>query len=334
MPKKLMIISTCTNEKRSIPAPECRLDTCIQGTCVLTVKKWLSQIERADLPRRSARTMYAGSHWKETLACVSAASTEGYDAHLWVLSAGWGFIHSEQEVTPYSATFAAGRNSVQNLPWRPELSPKERSREWWKLLHTYRCGEEFLSLGDLPDRSEAEDDLHLVLIVSGEYFGAIEPEVLELVGRGIGVTIVSAGLYRKLSGVSPLLREHVLPVSEKFKQADGYLNKTNVSLNARLATWIIREHGAALRQGHDALYARLAEIDSRLPDMKRPKPVKMTDEEVLAYIARTYDPATSSATSLLRRLRWEEGMSCEQKRFGELFRRHVESTLRKGLFDA
>ena len=48
--------------------------------------------------------------------------------------------------------------------------------------------------------------------------------------------------------------------------------------------------------------------------------VKMTDEEVLAFIADHYDPDTSSASSMLKQLRHELKASCEQKRFGGLFR--------------
>ena len=42
--------------------------------------------------------------------------------------------------------------------------------------------------------------------------------------------------------------------------------------------------------------------------------------KVLAFIADHYDPDTSSASSMLKQLRHELKASCEQKRFGGLFR--------------
>ena len=58
----------------------------------------------------------------------------------------------------------------------------------------------------------------------------------------------------------------------------------------------------------------------------------MTDEEVLAFIKLHYEPGISSATKLLRKLRHEEGRSCEQKRFGALFKNY-ENRNQLSLFD-
>ena len=58
----------------------------------------------------------------------------------------------------------------------------------------------------------------------------------------------------------------------------------------------------------------------------------MTDEEVLEFIDATYEPGVSSATQLLRKLRHEELRSCEQKRFGALFKLY-ENRNQLSLFD-
>ena len=71
-----------------------------------------------------------------------------------------------------------------------------------------------------------------------------------------------------------------------------------------------------------------------MPEMVREEVVRITDDEVLEFIDRNYDPQSSTATRLLRLLRDQENKSCEQKRFGALFRAYKEKYgLNGGLFD-
>ena len=143
--------------------------------------------------------------------------------------------------------------------------------------------------------------------------------------------IVSAGLAQHLNSASPVVRPHILPFSDRFKQVDEYLNKTNTSLNARLATWLVRNHAQALHEGIDAIRPILESIDEELPPMVRKDVNRMTDEEVLTFIKANYSDSLNSATKLLRRLRDVEQLSCEQKRFGALFRK-FEQSLQGDLF--
>jgi len=143
--------------------------------------------------------------------------------------------------------------------------------------------------------------------------------------------ILSAGLYTEKGIAHPQLTDHILPFNDKFKQLEGYLNKTNVSLNARLANWLIREQSEVLVLGVEETIARVASIEHSLPEMKRRPVVKMTDAEVLEFIEQHYISQLSSASQLLKILRHQEQKSCEQKRFGQLFRQYQDENDR-GLF--
>ena len=328
----LAIVSTCTNKKRGRPEKSCRLDACIQGTCALTAKKWLSSLQNSKHVKKPAICMYGGDHWKETLHCLDVARQGDFDADLWVLSAGWGLIPAEMPIVPYAATFAAGHDSVQNLRWPRDYTVREKSRAWWTELHKRRKLSDAPTLSDLPGVFGKKRKPTFLFIISREYFPAVEPDLVVLASKGSKVAIVSAGLYRERSIVSPLLKDFVLPLSDKFKQVRR-LNKPNTSLNAHLATWIVRKYPKLLADDIDGLGRAVAKIGDSLPAMKRKKPKKMTDAQVLEFIDKHYDPATSSATKLLRRLRDRGIGSCEQKRFGGLFRDYVRSNRNKGLFD-
>ena len=164
---------------------------------------------------------------------------------------------------------------------------------------------------------------------------ALEHEIIELLSITQNVLVISAGTYNELGRVHPLVRDFVLPLNEKFKLASPKLNKANVALNAAMANWLVSEYPDKVEKGYSAIYALAAEIQQSLPEVERPAVAKMNDEEVIAFISEKYKPQTSSATRLLRQLRDEERKSCEQKRFGALYRRYLQMQERKKgwLFD-
>ena len=199
-------------------------------------------------------------------------------------------------------------------------------------MHRYRKVEPNWTLAQLPRYVGSDGGLCFVLILSRDYFLAIEPELMELIGQGHDTIIVSAGLYSEIASANPMVHDHILPLSDKFKQLDDYLNHTNVSLNARLANWLINRFPSEIDSGSQRLFEAVSELDRSLPKIVRRSIEKMTDEEVLDFISKYYAPDRSSATRLLRVLRHKEGKSCEQKRFGRLFRRFKENQA-GGLFD-
>jgi hypothetical protein len=317
--RKLTVVTTCTNLKRGDVADSMHLGSFAGKFYRDSIKAWVSALEKPR-PTTLARDLYVGSHWQESMECEKAASSRGYATDLWVLSAGYGLISATESAAPYAASFAAGADSIQNLAWPVDYSNRRKALEWWELLHRYRGRESLRRFTGLAGTGNP-----LLFILSREYFSAVEAEIIDLISAGVNVLIVSAGLYRNVNSVAPVVRPHVLPFSDSFKQVDDYLNKTNVSLNARLATWLVRNHGDTLHGGIDAVHPMLLEIFDSLPAMNRKDVNRMSDDEVLAFIQRNYSEAYSSASTLLRLLRDVVGMSCEQKRFGSLFRKYQQS---------
>jgi len=329
------IISTCTNTKRLAVPGECRISSYKDNTYDEVAGHWVGALRAGNNPTCPAQALYQGGHWTETLKCVRQAEAAGFEPSFWILSAGWGLLSATDQVCSYSATFAnSGEDSIHKLTWEPEWSTKERSRHWWDAISQQRTGKSLLERLEQERPVRRKKDRPIVLfIMSKDYYQAVEHEILELMGRDYEVMIVSASLYNELSSIHPGLHAAILPFSDKFKQADCYLNKNNISLNAHLGTWLFREHAQTLRLGTAALFAELAKLEQDLPAVERGEVVKMTDEEVLAFIDAHYQPQ-SAATQLLRILRDQEGKSCEQKRFGGLFRRYQqEHGLKGGLFD-
>jgi len=141
---------------------------------------------------------------------------------------------------------------------------------------------------------------------------------------GANVLVFGAATHTEKKASNPLLTEAVLPLSDRFKQLRPNMNKANTVLNARLARWVIEDHSEDLRRGTDRVRSMVSELASNLPSLPRRPVNSMTDSELLAFIAKHYQSG-ESATSLLRHLRDEHLMSCEQKRFGHLFSVYCQS---------
>jgi hypothetical protein len=333
MIKNVVILGACTNQKRLPPSPETRFDSLPPGLAEELVPVWIRRLTDSGQPRVACKDLYVGSAWNETIACVNSAQRVAPDSSLWVLSAGWGLIPSDAQITSYSATFATGTDSIHNAQWAPGKSAGERNQAWWRAINS--------GLKDAPPKSIADfahlypdpDQVIFLLILSPAYFQAIEPELNELVHCGYQVAIFSAGVYADFAGRPSLLKENIMPINDKFKQVNQYLNHTNVSLNSRVTNWAIQQFPNELMQGTAALHARLLEKEQSLPEMERNPVVPMTDEQVLLFIAKQYVPGSSSASQLLKVLRHEEKKSCERKRFANLFKKYEEENKSQGSFD-
>lgn len=317
--KKLTVITTCTNLKRGITDPELSLRRYCGKDPKFAARAWAETLQ-AQFPDGTAAEIYSGSHWIESMACRQSGAKAFRDSKLLVLSAGYGLIDHQAEIVNYSASFAAGPDSMMNLAWPSQESVKTRQACWWSWLNRA------WGHGGLNDYfSDSQTDEVVLVILSREYYGAVERELIELISGGLNLFIVSAGVFANLATVSPVVRTRVLPFTDRFKALDPYLAKTNVSLNARLANWLVQNHAQDLASGGAGLMEKMRELSASLPPPVR-KPVSpMTDEEVLDFIRTHYPREGDSATRLLRHLRDKLGKSCEQKRFGALFKRFISS---------
>ena len=175
-------------------------------------KRWLQRLEVGGGPGVPARDLYLGSHWKESLEAERTARDLDLNPSLWVLSAGYGLLPADEMVVPYAASFAPGEDSIQNLKWRDSLASHHRPRHWWDWINQRIEGE------GLSRFQEEGPETTFLFILSQEYYGALEHELLELIGAGKNVILVSAGLYRQRNKAAPLVRPYILPFSDRFKQ--------------------------------------------------------------------------------------------------------------------
>ena len=349
---KIILVSTCTDSKKVLPTENAQLRNCS------SISDWQEKLDQVVSPLVPARDLYSGAHWNKTLAVQKVLSNLSHiTSELWILSAGYGLIPENEPLKPYSATFSCGFDSIHQLEWSTEISTsKDRARDWWNKLQEAKTKGTPKSLIEI---APSENALWIV-ILSKEYMPALEQDLISLVSAGKQLLVISAGSYADRSMLHPALLPRLFPLSEKFEMYRSCLHGPKVALNANFAHWLVIERLEELLTAPDNLLESIADIDRKLPIpsqmdcqtflqaavncgsdlpvedhgnndslsefwVKRNRTIqRMTDEEVLRFISRHYKSGDSSASKLLDILRHQEGLSCEQKRFGKLFRAFEE----------
>jgi hypothetical protein len=125
------------------------------------------------------------------------------------------------------------------------------------------------------------------------------------------LAVFSAGA-RSVREAEPFLLRYDLRLRKKVGGAA-------MSLNVRVARELLSA-GCGLDRA--AMSMALDRMAAGLDRPAAPKRPAMTDDEVLRFLRAQFRADRALAcTPLLRRLRDVEGRACEQKRFGELYRR-------------
>jgi len=292
------LITNCTkNKRKTYNIPTISISDLSSIALEDRVHEWNGLIERSD-SRVSAKDMYCGEHW----SVVRNIHDNGCNVS--ILSAGFGFIGINSEITRYDATFTAGdKNSI--LQSSTAMSRDEWNIGWWKQLNRVR--EDKCSLSELYLHNKSDC---FFITVPPLYLSVIQPELITLKEAGL-VTPMNTFIISSGTNISSSLRELYLPVSADFSV---FLRGSRGTLGIRMAQYFI--DGLT---GVESIANTIRYRHSKLLEMSQ-KPIKynrkkMRNEDIRLWISQK---ELSSVTLALRNFR-DEGYACEQKRFSELF---------------
>ena len=255
----LLVISPCSSVKRVPPPLGCELGGYKSKPHDQVLNTWLETAQDPRQDQYPAKDLYTGSHWKEMMTCAKVSRNFGFSSELWAVSAGWGLVPSDFQITPYAASFSEGENSIHNLNWPKEFNSKERSRYWWQEINKKRDSDLPQSLPRLYSSFKKKSRLRFLIVLSKEYYLPLESEIIELISLGAEVMIISSGIYSEIETINPLIKDHILPLNMKFKVADEHLKKNCHVLNASFATWLVKSYPDELKTGGEAIYTAMNE---------------------------------------------------------------------------
>lgn len=299
MATTLHIVTQCTDRKRaSVPAAQ-RLGSFAQRTSEGRLDAWSRTLAGAS-GRVRTRDLYAGEHWVTSLIAYETALARGFKAHLWVASAGHGLVGYDEEIAPYSATFAAG--SADSILTGKESASSQRSR-WWSGIQRRRASAHSLRSLVRPRNSK------VLVIASRAYLQAMSEELSDAGLLESDSLIIITG--ESTEATSTQFARHCVVSTSRLL---GTIGGSRIGLHARLASALLDELPPTKFAPHQwQNLVQKWELSS--PPLERFDRLQMTDAEVRQFARSTESASWSRA---LRELR-ASGRACEQKRFKRLF---------------
>ncbi|MBF9235129.1 hypothetical protein [Microvirga alba] len=230
------------------------------------------------------------------------------NAPLKIISAGLGLVDSEAHVPAYEATVAPG--SLDTISSHLNVT----SERWWAALKS--C-QQF----KWPTGAQL-----LLIAASGPYLKMIEQDL-----RGLSVDRLRLFTRADIRALPASLRSAVMPYDDRLDASDG--RPGTIADFAQRAMAHFAEHVLPCAPAGD-LKEHTGLVLSRLsPLTAPPKRIgrKATDEEIMAAIAAHFEAVGGQSSQMLRKLRNELGLACEQSRFRDLFKGVVQRQRGEGM---
>jgi hypothetical protein len=296
-----LVITACTNRKR-VAAPKALSASGLEtGTLAQVSRAWIARL-RAASPAVPARELYCGRSFSEALNAAEAV-----DADLAIVSAGLGLLTADTEVPSYGLTVSPRtKDSVLDRVSFP-ASP----RDWWSRIARQSPFSE-----NLEEHITASSGV-VVVALPETYLDMIADDLADLAdGARRRLRIVTGGPPERLHAK---LRPWLMPYDERFDGPQSPLPGTRGDFASRAARHFAETIVAAAPR---ATAKRHAEAVRNLLDQwaqpARPQRERKSDPELLSILRDLWDLGEGRTTRLLRLVRDQAGVACEQSRFSRL----------------
>lgn len=266
-------------------------------------ESWARQLVRAK-SQSVAADLYVGRSVADAKLVANLCPGE-----LMIVSAGLGLIVGKTIVPNYQLTVVDGVGSIR--PWL--IRNNYQSGQWWSALNS--------ALGNVAPISarisEARpNDLFLIALPStyieliSNDFSQVQPE-----------KAANVRIFTSTAGVN-LLPKHLtqcaMPYDDRLEGIGGYSGTRSDFPQRAMRHFVerLQAHGLGAADGAHAV--RMAMASSRGKQI--PRRTRLDDGEISKLIAANWTATGGSASRLLRVLRDDNLVACEQSRFSSLWR--------------
>lgn len=288
-----------------------RLGSIQDGTLGERLKVWRNRLQQSPVERVTAAELYRGQHWAVVRGLATVAQKAGFQADLWVASAGHGLVPAGAQVRPYSATFAS---SEDDSVWRPGDGERQAClRAWWNGLQ-FSSSPITGAPRSLKDLASSASRAIILVIASPAYVAAMADDLAltrERLSDPNHLIVISS----RDRSLPHWLESHLVPSEAPLC---AMLGGSRGSLHARTARRILEETTKTPLRA-DALVSRYTHLLSNTKMATPPVRRRLTDDDVRRFVLESIETSGSpSCTAVLRRLR-RSGQACEQRRFAGLY---------------
>lgn len=289
------VISNCTMRKASGPSIGLS-DVSHGGGVYATARRWNKLVKHTP-PLCTARELYKGRSIAD--AMDAAVALKG---RLFVVSAGLGLVAVDDPVPNYDLTVARG-SALARLLAKHELQPQD----WWAAITKERPSALSTLIGD-----------HATYL-------ALPASYLRMLRADLESTPLKATEHLRIftseAGRMELpdrLLHCIMPYDDRLESVSGF-NGTRADFPQRALRHFLeclRGHKVSQAEGRHAVSRSLSSLQRR----KLPDRVRVSDDEICALLREQWISCAGSSSRLLRYLRDDAKVSCEQGRFRALWK--------------
>lgn len=300
-----LIITACTNRKSAALEERLQASDLPLGSLKEVAGIWNARVKQHHF-RLPASELYVGRG-----AAEAKKATEFCDGQQWFISAGLGLISAMEEVAAYDLTVAGtGPNCLASKIRTPVF----RSKDWWSAVSRKRRPARKLSR-----LIEANPKSLIILGLPSSYLAMVSDDLEELSSAG----------RRRLRVIGPpeakvpaALHPYWMPYDERLDGPRSSYRGTRSDFPQRATRHFLEEIWARSKSAGPESHANsVVKLLADLPYPTIPKRQQLDDSELLVVIKKLWGRAEGQSSRMLRILRDEELIACEQGRFKVLFYR-------------
>jgi hypothetical protein len=293
-----VIVSSCTARKRAAGKVLCLEDAGWDPTLCVAAQQWLAVLSKAET-RRPIRELYASRAFAEARKAADAVAAE-----LFVVSAGLGLAHGDERVPAYDATPTQRNGGLDRLLKRHGAS----LADWWLALNAG---------SPLRQMLQARPRATVLLAVPATYLLMLGRDLLSASEQDRGrLRIFTSPAGRRALPTD--LQRLALPYDARLEALPGYCGTQSDFCQRALRHFVVslRGHEVSLRVGQTLVAAALSTLKPRAIAER----ARYDDEQIRELIRRNWVANKGHSSRLLRFLRDEAHVACEQSRFAKLWR--------------
>jgi hypothetical protein len=298
--KKNIVITNCTGRKR-IGFETLRLSVLHAGGVPRDVASaWVKHLEGWGC-RVVAGDFYVGRSFLN-----AQKTSEDLNAPFLILSAGLGLISSRDLIPAYDLTVSSGDNNVlKRLD-----STSYKSSDWWQALNS-----ELGNANPLKSLIDRSPNTNFFIALPSTYLEMVAPELNDLSTDQISkLRIFTSELGR--ASLSDCLLKQVIPYDDRLESTQFAGTRNDFPQRAlRHFVSELNADGLAL----DEAKTLVLECMSLLKKRSAPRRKKKSDEEICTLLNLHWGICGGKSNALLRYLRDEKDVACEQSRFRRLW---------------
>ena len=295
---RILVVTNCTNRKRILNTKTVAARDLKTGTVKQVTRDWVEELKKQSKVNTAEET-YCGRSFSEAILTKKILGASFY-----IVSAGLGLIDSQTFIPRYNATISTDSEDC--------------------ILRKIEFGTPHLWWDELSEKSPfstnlntAEFDLILIGLASS-YLNLLQPslEVLPLIERK------KLRIFNRLknNNFSENLKKFLMPYDERFDGPKSPNAGTQGDFPQRamrhFAEIILEKNKYGSYKEHSML------VESHLQKLKAPKKIirqRSSDEDIIKHIKKHWNEVGGVSSRMLRFIRDDLQIACEQKRFQTLF---------------